>query len=108
MSEEQIPAPVDERTFELSSPLIVDGKEIKSLSLDFRKLKGSDYKALESQYRMRYPKDYNALAPSIDLRFREMVIARLNKIVPDSLGELDLEDYAGLQQKAFNFLGNRV
>src|ERR1700728_2764470 len=105
MSEEQIEAPAvdgNERNFPLSAPLVVEGKDILFLDLDFRKLKGTDYKQLEAQYRMRYPKDYNALAPAMDIRFREMVVARLNKVIPDSLGQLDLEDYTGLMQRSFN------
>lgn len=118
MSEEQalveaapveVAAPViNIREFDLTEPLVIDGKVFKTLDIDIRKLKGRDYKSLEEEYRKRYPKDANILAPSMDLRFREMIVGRLNKFIPDNLEDLNLEDYVGLTQRVFDFLGSRV
>jgi hypothetical protein len=95
------------REFVLNTPLFIGDKTIDKIDLDFRKLKGRDVEAIEQIY-FRSFKNSNRIAPAMDKRFLKMLVAKLNGFNFPFLDDLDAEDYTGLFQRAFGFLGGKA
>src|SRR5258706_5026040 len=86
----------DTNTFKLKSPLVVDTKEYHELSVEVDRLTGRDMKQLEQEYKTLYRKDAQ-LTPVTDVRFRELVLGRINGFNGMNLETLPASVYNQLQ-----------
>jgi hypothetical protein len=102
----------DNRYFYLSSPIVVEGREIRWLLLDPKgSLTGKDLFELLRSYQRKYPEDsrvtFNKFTSEV---FLSLVVAKLNKIVPEDLYKMPYEDLPimFLQAASFQFSGGKA
>jgi len=98
--------------FYLSKPITIHDpkgdRHIDKLLLNPKKLGGRGFFVVVAQFAKLYPDDYRTvLMLGNNVNFIQLVVARLNKIVPEDLYKLEYTDLAGLvwRTSAFHYSG---
>lgn len=88
--------------YELRRPKIVDGKEYKSLELDFSSLTGNDLIAAESE--MTSMGQIVVTMSELNKAYLIIVSARAAKVPSEVIAQLSIKDVSAITRLAQNFL----
>ena len=95
------------KTYKLAKPLVANGRELTELNLDIDLLNGRQFKEAEKEYRMRFRGDTLSV-PLSDVRFREIIVGKLNGIIGEDLENLPAGEYNAIMFRIQGFFGARV
>ncbi|MGG4346443.1 phage tail assembly protein [Paenibacillus lautus] len=93
----------EDREYQLIRPITFEGKEIKSLNLDFENLGGNE---LTNCARLAQRMDPNEVpvVRALSINYQVAVAARAAGVAPELILELKAKDFTQVTQLASNFL----
>lgn len=88
-------------THDFKQPVMIEGKQYKSITFYFEKLTGEDVEAIEEELQ-----DQNkyVLSPEVSSVFQSMLAARAAGVGADEIKRLPISDYMKIKNKARAFL----
>jgi hypothetical protein len=95
------------KVYKLAKPLVINGRELTELNLDIDSLTGKDLKAAEREYRIRFRGDAMNV-PLADIRFREIIVGKLNGFIGEDLENLPAGAYNAIMFRVQGFFGSQV